>query len=725
MVSNHVYIPTNYKTLVSLLPHEIQKGKIDTFLLQRLKDKYEGRTIKDGQVMGYIRPGSLKLVDKTRAFMTGSHFTGTLTYKVVIRFDLYTPILNKEIMARVVKMTPIGFTAEASPLRIIVAKTSTFEQPNELFANIEPDLQIPIEILHYNLKGDYIFAVGRLRPFQENYSKSYEFHIDALKLDSENVFSVFRPEFVYDSRVPKQDPAYGNPAELNAAKDKLSDPDDPSKVNYWKYYMKQFLNDYEIIGNNHYYPNDQIFNLPTMPFNRAYYKLIEILRDDTILTDFEDLSSINALLLGEAPGGFIQALIDSRHGYKDEITAVTAPSNPANGVKWDWNPKGDDVPYNLKKAKEYLDNQENVKLLTKDLTLPSDIEYILDKFKDNKADLITADGGIDVEENDNYNYQESMNYKLFYGEILTAIACQADGGHFIIKIYDIYTNVTNQLLHLLANLYSTVTIVKPKTSRPANSERYVVCKYFKGLYGFPLNEHLEQLLRWNEEDERLKITVTSPPFLDRKFYVTSLVAINLDPEMTEKIKEKNQLFVKRQIDAINKGTDTLDKLRSDTLSNDEKKEIINDRMIKQIQNASLWCKDYLPTNSCQPLPKLSIKYYETAQGKGDSKVGPLITPEKKKDKEREKEKEKESTAEIQTTLTRKMVPVSTRGKTTSSSSRGRGSIRGRGRVSSNRTVRNSDDQDNSSSINDNTNDINDNNNNDNDNDNDDDIDDKL
>lgn len=695
MVLNHTYIPTNYKTRVSLLPHEIQKGKIDDFILQRLKAKYEGYTIKDGQVLGYIRPGSLKLVDKTRAFITGSHFTGTLTYTVVIRFDLYTPVLGKEVIARVIKMTPIGFTAEASPLRIIVAKTATFEQPNELFANIEPDLEIPIEILHYNLKGDYIFAVGRLRPFQENYSKSYKFEIDTgLKVDSSDAFADLRPAFEYQVTVPKQNDAYGNPAELNAAKDKLSDPDDPSRVSYWKYYMKQFLNDYEIIGNNHYYPNDQIFNLTVMPFNRAYYKLIEILKDDQVLTDFEDLSSINALLLGEAPGGFIQALIDARQGYIDDITAVTAPKNAQNGVMWDWDPKGNNVPYNLKKAKEYLDNQSNVKRVTKDLTLPSNIENIIETFKDNKVNLITADGGIDVEENDNYNFQESMNYKLFYSEILTAIGCQADEGHFIIKIYDIYTNVTNQLLHLLANLYSSVTIIKPKTSRPANSERYVVCKYFKGLHGFPLNAHLEQLAAWNTADEERKIMVTSPPFLDRKFYVTSLVVINLDPEMTLKIKEKNQLFVKRQIDTINKGTETLNKLLfsseessdKDKEDHKENRETIKNRMTTQIQNAILWCKDYLPSNSCKPMPNSTdIKYYETAQGG----VGPLIAPIREK-KKRDTET---STAESQKSLTRKLVPVSNRGRGSSSgiSARGRGRGRGRGSsiVSSRGTTRDS------------------------------------
>lgn len=74
-----------------------------------------------------------------------------------------------------------------------------------------------------------------------------------------------------------------------------------------------------------------------------------------------------------------------------------------------------------------------------------------------------------------------FNAKLFFGEILTAFHIQKEGGDFILKIYDCGFEVTRQLILLLALYYSTVKTVKPITSRPGNSERYLLCQGFKGI----------------------------------------------------------------------------------------------------------------------------------------------------------------------------------------------------------------------------------------------------
>jgi 23S rRNA U2552 (ribose-2'-O)-methylase RlmE/FtsJ/DNA-directed RNA polymerase subunit E'/Rpb7 len=675
MVNHKIFTPTNYKTRVDLLPSELEKGKIDEFLLQRLKQEYEGLTIKDGNVMGYVKPGSLKLVERSRAFMTGSHFTGILCCNVVINFDLYTPILNKVVEARVVKKTPIGFTAQADPLRIIVAKTTTFEQPNDLFENIEPDLLIPIEILHFQLRRDHIYAVGRLRPFQENYAKSYEINIS--KLPVSEFYRLQPPNSLsFSTSIPKQDESYGDPSKLNEAKDNLSDNSDPDKVTYWEYYMKQYLNDYEIIGNNNYFLNSLVYSISPMPINRAYYKLVEILHDEQLLKDFED-EAINVLLLGEAPGGFIQAMIETRQNPQDKLIAVTARAND-NEIKFDWDTEGE--------AKKYLDQQRNLTRELKDLTESPDIRDIINSNKNSKMQIITSDGGIDVVENDNYNWQERMNYKLFYGEILTAIGCQAINGHYVMKIYDIYTNVTNQLIHLLANVYETVTITKPKTSRPANSERYLVCKNFRGLHDFPLDKHLAQLEEWNIKEKELKIS-GNEPFTQRNFYINDLVIIALDSQTTALIKEKNQLFVKRQLESLKKGTERLEQFRGSVWSDSDKINDATERMGQQIQNALMWCKEYLQNNSCKSIPSPNISYYQKQQGPQGQKVGPLVPSDTSSRRSRNNESSSSSSGSsgsypgssgsgADVTASR----VSTRGRG-SGSARGsaRGSIRGLGR----------------------------------------------
>ena len=56
---------------------------------------------------------------------------------------------------------------------------------------------------------------------------------------------------------------------------------------------------------------------------------------------------------------------------------------------------------------------------------------------------------------------------------------QKVGGDFIVKIFDIFTKSTCDILYILSSLYKQVYITKPYTSRLANSEKYIVCRGFK------------------------------------------------------------------------------------------------------------------------------------------------------------------------------------------------------------------------------------------------------
>jgi cap1 methyltransferase len=62
-----------------------------------------------------------------------------------------------------------------------------------------------------------------------------------------------------------------------------------------------------------------------------------------------------------------------------------------------------------------------------------------------------------------------VNAKLFFAEIVTALTIQDIGGVFILKIYDCTFEITKQMITLLSAFYKKVSIIKPATSRPANS----------------------------------------------------------------------------------------------------------------------------------------------------------------------------------------------------------------------------------------------------------------
>ena len=51
------------------------------------------------------------------------------------------------------------------------------------------------------------------------------------------------------------------------------------------------------------------------------------------------------------------------------------------------------------------------------------------------------------------------------------------------KLFDVFTKLSLDVIYLLTLMYNKVSIVKPNTSRYANSERYVVAQGFKSPDG--------------------------------------------------------------------------------------------------------------------------------------------------------------------------------------------------------------------------------------------------
>ena len=64
-------------------------------------------------------------------------------------------------------------------------------------------------------------------------------------------------------------------------------------------------------------------------------------------------------------------------------------------------------------------------------------------------------------------------------------------GSFILKIFDMFTKSTDDYIYLLSLFYNKVYIIKPQTSRLANSEKYIVCKEFKTFTKSNMNSYLQ------------------------------------------------------------------------------------------------------------------------------------------------------------------------------------------------------------------------------------------
>lgn len=103
------------------------------------------------------------------------------------------------------------------------------------------------------------------------------------------------------------------------------------------------------------------------------------------------------------------------------------------------------------------------------------------------VDLYTSDAGFDV--SSNYNEQEEQTILLNYGQILSGLLVLTLGGSLITKQFTYFTIFNKSLITLLSTLFDELYVTKPVTSRPLNSEIYIIGKGFKGLND-PLKSYL-------------------------------------------------------------------------------------------------------------------------------------------------------------------------------------------------------------------------------------------
>lgn len=82
---------------------------------------------------------------------------------------------------------------------------------------------------------------------------------------------------------------------------------------------------------------------------------------------------------------------------------------------------------------------------------------------------VLADGGFDVSGHE--SIQELLSKQLYLCQFLCAINILRIGGNFVCKLFDTFTDFSVGLIHLVSTLFGQLSIVKPITSRPANSER--------------------------------------------------------------------------------------------------------------------------------------------------------------------------------------------------------------------------------------------------------------
>lgn len=312
-----------------------------------------------------------------------------------------------------------------------------------------------------------------------------------------------------------------------------------------------------------WYINDYDFLVKDPIINRAFYKYWEIINVFNIFENYEDTDTI--FHCAEAPGGFIQGsnIYLQLNNTASEVREKLQPDE--NGFMPVLNKRkkkrsersykiytislNKDLPeyksYNLPSYNKRVINKHVYITYGKDNTGNinnlDNINHIRNLVGNTGCHLVTADGGFD--EGNDFNNKEQLHYLLILNEIYSSICLQKSSGNFILKVFDIFTETSINLLYLLNLIYSEVYIYKPKTSRPTNSEKYIICKNFK------LNNSLK-------DDLLKKLYELSSELNSQKNKYNSFILFNNIPDLFIKnIKQMNMFLLENQCNHLSKAID--------------------------------------------------------------------------------------------------------------------------------------------------------------------------
>lgn len=149
-------------------------------------------------------------------------------------------------------------------------------------------------------------------------------------------------------------------------------------------------------------------------------------------------------------------------------------------------------------------------------------DVIFDQTNGKMLHFVSADGGMDFTQDQ--NNQELTNAQLLLCQVLCAFMILREGGVFVCKTFDLFTKFSVDLMYLMWLSFDQISIVKTHTSRPANSERYVVGKGYHGQspivpYLQKINGRLNELKRSNAGRVKVQDVVGLVPrnLVDLKF----------------------------------------------------------------------------------------------------------------------------------------------------------------------------------------------------------------
>lgn len=229
----------------------------------------------------------------------------------------------------------------------------------------------------------------------------------------------------------------------------------------------------------------------TINVSNAWLKCYELLTEFKVFDEFKEsfVHFDNAAF----PGSFILATNHLAHVY---------------GVKHDWyasslvpSKENTALEDRYELYKRYRDKWIMGENLDGNVLSTKTQKAFYEKFK-NTVDLYTSDIGTDV--SNDYNNQELIQARLNVGQILSGLLTLKFGGILITKQYTVFEPITMNIMLIASMFFKEFYLVKPYSSRKANSESYLVGKGFnvENTHDILNNKYIKLLLdlieNWND-----------------------------------------------------------------------------------------------------------------------------------------------------------------------------------------------------------------------------------
>ena len=364
------------------------------------------------------------------------------------------------------------------------------------------------------------------------------------------------------------------------------------------YAYKGLVNPYEMVHVSSNY-NRLYENVATgSPMSRSYFKMMEMIHDLKLL-DGIDATPIRTAHFAEGPGGFLEATADYRANtcdpkvvHNDSYNGITLKSFQKNIPGWT-------------KAKRIKNKYPQIRLEygsdnTGNLYNYNNLDGFARSVGYGSCKIATGDGGIDY--SIDFSKQEILSHRLLMCQLYGAWLVLQPGGHFVYKLFDMYEQFTVELLWLLSITFDVIYIIKPHTSRPANSERYIVAKGYRKVPSKVLSYFQKLIKEWDPK-KNMKSILRSP----------------IPNWFTCAINTYNCWYAKNQVSNIQKcfslidGQGGVSELYSLVQSHESEPPSLSYEMIRehfpdifkeQISNGIQWCKKYkVPLNPQNDLLK--------------------------------------------------------------------------------------------------------------------------